>query len=1016
MVEDKLLDEAECIERLLRLTPYDYSLALQIKRQARKWVQTLRAESDEHTLLDSFLAEYGLSNEEGVALMCLAEAFLRIPDDTTQEMLIRDKLGHKDWERHLGRADSWLVNSSTWALMLTGRVLSVADEHAPDAWFNRLVGKLGQPLLQTAVRQAMQILGQEFVVGETIEAALRETVPDASTVYSFDMLGEGARNRQSAERYRAAYAAAIAAVAREPRDEDPYFTNSVSIKISALHPRYEPLKQSMVEDELYATLLGLCELAQRSGVPVSIDAEEADRLQFSLDLFARLCRALPGWSGLGLVVQAYGKRAPRVIDWAADLARETDRRLPVRLVKGAYWDAEIKHAQEQGLRDYPVYTRKPTTDAAYLVCARKMLDATDAIYPQFATHNAHTVAAIVAMCGAAEFECQRLHGMGEHLYKVARRSHPDLRIRVYAPVGEHRDLLAYLVRRLLENGANSSFVNRLFDAEIAVETLVQDPFDRVRTYISARHPNIPLPEHLYGSQRRNSQGVDLADQGEVEASWSTKGPPRLTVESRCTVAQSPPEQTVVLAAPGHTTEIVSDVAWFDVTGVSALYESAVSGFTEWSSLPAGHRANILLQLADLLEAHKHELYTLLSWEVGKTVADCVGEVREAVDFCRYYAQLGKQQFSEPSALPGPTGEDNFLSLHGRGVFVCISPWNFPLAIFVGQVAAALMAGNAVIAKPAETTPRIAVKAAHLMLDAGLPEHVCQVVIGGAELGAALVHEARCAGVAFTGSTRVARRINLALAEKAGAIVPLIAETGGQNAMIVDSTALMEQVTDDVVHSAFYSAGQRCSALRVLCLQEDIADDALAMIKGAMAELVVGPAHDSLTDVGPIITATAHADLLAYVATCKANECGVYTPDIELPGDGHFMHPTIIELNSIEQLGEEVFGPVLHVVRFDDDHLVEVVERINTTGYGLTFGIHSRLDHRIDRLVAVSRAGNVYVNRNMIGAVVGVQPFGGQGLSGTGPKAGGPHYLLRFCSEKTVTRNTTATGGNLDLLA
>ena len=717
----KLLDEGECVAQLRQSAPYDTTATDAIQKTAAGWVQALRDETDKHTLLDTFLSEYGLSNEEGVALMCLAEAFLRIPDTDTAELLLQEKLADGDWAAHLGQADSWLVNSSTWALMLTGKTLSVDDKKPPDDWFEVLVAKLGLPIVQRAVRVAMQILGKEFVLGESIEEALSNSTPDACTAYSFDMLGEGARDRASAARYLAAYRSAITAVGASPSPR----RNSVSIKLSALHPRYEPLQQSRTGPELLRTLLELTELARDCDVPISIDAEESERLQFSLDLFAQLCQQMSGWEGLGLVIQAYGKRAPTIIDWAAALAGKTNRRIPIRLVKGAYWDAEIKRAQEQGLAEYPVYTRKATTDASYLYCAWKLLDEAANLAPQFATHNAHTVAAVLKMAKSPDaIEFQRLHGMGEHLYEVVRRDHPDLPLRVYAPVGRYTDLLAYLVRRLLENGANSSFVNRLLDADLPLEVLLQDPFRLLKKRRRPRNPNIVLPAALYGTARKNSTGLDLSDPHAIAEYWREAPLPPAAVRSVTALVTE--GTTLPHASPADASASLGTIEEFPQESVEAAFRAGAQAQPDWDATGA-QRADHLEQLADLLEQNKADLYALLCHEAGKTVADCVSEVREAIDFCRYYADCGRKQFGEPLAMPGPTGERNELSLHGRGVFVCISPWNFPLAIFLGQVSAALMAGNTVIAKPAERTPRIAQYTIELLHSTGVPPAVHGVI-------------------------------------------------------------------------------------------------------------------------------------------------------------------------------------------------------------------------------------------------------------------------------------------------
>ena len=980
--ETKFIAEHACVEKLLCEIPYDEAASGEICATAAAWVRTLREEREKHTLLDTFLSEYGLTNEEGVALMCLAEAFLRIPDPDTAQYLLKDKVGTSDWRSHLGHADNWLVNSSTWALMLTGRVFTMDESHSRIDWLSRLMASLGRSAFLNAVRHAMKLLGSEFVLGESIEDAVDRTVDQggAKTRYSFDMLGEGARTFARAQSYFEAYAHAIRTVAHGSKPH-----NSISIKLSALHPRYEPLQQARVHSDMLQRLHRLCDLAGEHDIALTIDAEESDRLLFSLDLFAHLFEHTGSWPGLGIVVQAYGKRAPGIIDWLAELSRVHNKRTHVRLVKGAYWDAEIKQAQQLGLDDYPVYTRKPTTDAAYLHCAAKLL-AADGLVPQFATHNAHTIAAVLNIAKpGGDFEFQRLHGMGEHLYDLVRRDHANVPVRVYAPVGHHQDLLAYLVRRLLENGANSSFVNAVLDRDADPDQLVLDPFQQLASYEQARHPNISLPSTLYGSERVNSPSWDTSNPGRVSEQW-------------CTVPAEVPA-----------------VADYPLPEIANAFERAGAAQAGWEQLGGGARADIFMNAARRLNDNRQTLYALLREEAGKTLQDAVSEVREAADFCRYYSVRGRELFEAAINLPGATGETNQMSLHGRGTFVCISPWNFPLAILLGQISAALMAGNTVLAKPAEATPNIARFAVNLLHQAGVPKDVCQLIPGDADHGKMLVAHPGCAGVAFTGSTNVARQINLTLAQRAGPILPFIAETGGINAMIVDSTALLEQMCDDVIRSAFSSAGQRCSALRLLCLQDEIYDAAMEMIQGAMETLHVGAARHPYTDIGPIISKQAHARLAQHVIDCRSAGHTVFQPHQACTLADTLFPPTLIELDSPRQLQEEHFGPILHVVRYQADQLELLVDEINALGFGLTSGVHTRLQHRADHLSRKINAGNIYINRDMIGAVVGSQPFGGQGLSGTGPKAGGPHYLPRFAIERVVSTNTTASGGNIALL-
>ena len=1019
----KFTDEESLIATLLDAPPYDDELAGRIGNDAAALVRAVRADRAGRTMLDRFLAEYGLSNQEGVALMCLAEALLRIPDSGTAERLIADKLGTGAWSSHIGHSEDLIVNASTWALMLTGRLVALDREFASDPleWMRRLANRLGEPVIQGALRQAMHILGAEFVLGRTIEEALRRSAE--SVRYSYDMLGEGARDARSANRYFNAYSHAIESLAAAKREGGGDADASVSVKLSALHPRYAFAQRERVLAELIPRLRRLARTAAASGIALTIDAEEADRLDLSLDVFEWLAADddLAGWSGLGMAVQGYGKRALPVIEWLVALARSTGRRIPVRLVKGAYWDAEIKHAQTLGYPDFPVFTRKANTDLSYLACARRMLEHPDELAAQFATHNAHAIAAVMALAGSfRDFEFQRLHGMGESLYRAAASHYPDLPpLRVYAPVGSHEDLLAYLVRRLLENGANASFVNRVLNEQLPPETLASDPLRQVRETSPAAHPRIRAPGELFGDRRANSAGLDLTDAENVE-----------NLERACAVLTESPLHAAPIvagmASPGSSRAILNPANRGELLGycidtrpadVRRAVAIAAREHAAWNDRSAAERAALLDAAADQLEATRETFVALLVKEAGKTLPDAVGEIRETVDFCRYYAAEALRLTAEPAALPGPAGESNRLSLHGRGVFACISPWNFPLAIFVGQIAAALVTGNTVVAKPAEETPLIAFKAVRLLHAAGVPAGVLHLVTGDGTIGAALVSELAIAGVAFTGATDTAWSINRTLAARDAPIAALIAETGGQNVMVVDSTALPEQVTDDVIQSAFGSAGQRCSALRVLYLQDDIADRTLTMIKGAMDELRVGDPGKLATDVGPVISRTAAAELEAHVARLTpAAASGHAAPLSAECFDGTFVAPVLLEIDSIRRLDAERFGPVLHVVRFPGPEIESAVREAMDTGYGLTLGLHSRISGRAEKLFELVSVGNVYVNRNMVGAVVGSQPFGGQGLSGTGPKAGGPHYLLRFTTEKVLTLNTAAVGGNMELLS
>jgi RHH-type proline utilization regulon transcriptional repressor/proline dehydrogenase/delta 1-pyrroline-5-carboxylate dehydrogenase len=1017
--ECKFADEDEFVSQLLKMNSLGDTARQAIETAAVELVKQVRDRRGEHSLLDTFLQEFGLSNDEGVALLCLAEALLRIPDSDTVDALIADKIVPSNWVEHLGESDSTFVNASTWGLMLTGKVIAVRDDRSAADWLMHLTRRLGEPVVRIAMRQAMSLLGREFVLGETISEALDRSRRNDYAMVSFDMLGEGARTLADAERYLALYASAVNALPVHSGNVLDA-ANGISIKLSALHPRYQATKRNRFFAELYPRLSHLAELAFSRNVQLAIDAEEASRCELSLELFARLCResALRGWNGPGLVVQAYSKRSLSIIDWLADLAQQTDRRIPVRLVKGAYWDAEIKAAQVAGHPDFPVFTRKENTDLCYLVCAQRLFSC-DRLFPQFATHNAHTIASIMELAAdrAGErraFEFQRLHGMGELLYRRSVQHYEHFPPqRVYAPVGSHEDLLPYLVRRLLENGANSSFVNRFLDEKVPAREVVKDPVAVCLGSSVHRSERIPTPERLLQPVRVNSAGRDFADYRALDALSAEISEWRWT-ETSVARTVSASNRLHSVRNPANQHETVGQIALSRPEDVQSAFASARRAFPEWNRRGAAGRAAILESVAEELEHASGELTALLVKEAGKTLTDADAEVREAVDFCRYYAAESRRLF-RPMHLPGPTGEDNQLLLKGRGVFVCISPWNFPLAIFTGQIAGALAAGNCVIAKPAEQTPLIAELAVRLWKLAGLGDGCLSLLTGGGELGAQLVSHASCAGVAFTGSTATAHAIQLKLANRPGPIIPLIAETGGQNAMIVDSSALLEQVTDDVIVSAFSSAGQRCSALRVLCLQQDIADRALTMILGAMRELRVADPVEVDADIGPLIDDAALQALRSHVERMKQQGHPVHEVTDNLPADGYFMAPTLIELDSIGELDAEHFGPILHVVRFPSEELLQIVNEINDTDYALTLGIHSRIDGHRRLILEHAAAGNVYVNRNMIGAQVGVQPFGGQALSGTGPKAGGPHYLLQFATEQTVTINTTAQGGDVELL-
>lgn len=933
--------------------------------------------------VNQFLQEYRLNSSEGVALLSLAEAFLRVPDPETADLLIADKLGEADWRAHAGRSASRLVNSATWGLIV-GRAL--VTESGQGGVLRRLIARAGEPFVRQAVGAAMRMMGEVFVMGRSIEEAMRRMRKPEHRGFtaSFDMLGEAARTHPDAERYLRAYENAIDAVG-----SDAAAGHSVSVKLSALHPRYEVAHWERAVPALTGMLEGLARRAADKGIALTVDAEESERLEMSLEIIEAVARqpALRGWDGFGMAVQAYSKRARAVIAWADELAAATGRKLAVRLVKGAYWDSEIKRTQEAGLDDYPLFTRKAATDVSYLACARDMLEAAN-LAPAFASHNALTVATIVEWAGdRRDFEFQRLHGMGEGLYERLVREEGH-HCRIYAPVGGHRDLLAYLVRRLLENGANSSFVHQLADARLTDEELLADPVERITAVGASRHPAIPLPRDLFAPERRNSAGIDLQD--------------------RRTLAQIAGQ---VAERRGFTRP--PEVA---PAAVGALVERARAAFPAWSAQPIAARAACLDRLADLLETHRTELMAICVHEARKTIPDALAEVREAVDFCRYYADQARAHL-QPTELPGPTGERNVLRMEGRGVWATVAPWNFPLAIFLGQTVAALVTGNTVVAKPAPQTPAIAARAVALAHEAGVPADVLILAPGGPDTGAALVADPRIAGVAFTGSTGTARKIARALLDdETRPLTPLIAETGGINAMIVDSTALAEQVVQDVITSAFRSAGQRCSALRLLLLQDDIAETTLEMLRGAMDTLVLGDPADPATDVGPVIDAAAHAQLIGYCDSRRDD----WLHRLPLPAaadpDMFFVPPTLIRLRDIEALDREWFGPVLHVATWRAGALEETIDRVNAKGFGLTMGLHSRIARSGETVEALARVGNLYVNRSMIGAIVGSQPFGGEGLSGTGPKAGGPHYLPRFCAERVTSTDTTSAGGNATLLS
>ncbi len=1004
-----------------------------INQRAMELVRRVRASSAERSSMAAFMLEYDLSSEEGIVLMCLAEALLRIPDADTAEQLIADKLAEADWEQHLGKSNSLFVNASTWGLMLTGKLIGVGRSTQKNFAhvLGRLANRSGEPVVRMAIRQAMRIMGHQFVMGNTIEATLERSrgKHHRHARHSFDMLGEAAMTAADAERYQQAYLNAIHVIGKHRGTEDIYAADSISVKLSALHPRYEYAQRERVLAELPRRLLQLAEAAAGYDIALTVDAEEAERLMLSLEVFAKVASApsLAGWQGLGLAIQAYQKRCWQVIGWLEKLAADTGRRLPVRLVKGAYWDTEIKLAQQEGYPGYPVFTRKVNTDLSYLACAQRLLQSPQWFYPQFATHNAHTIAAIRELAGDQDgYEYQRLHGMGEDLYACVRED-PELlsHCRVYAPVGDHKDLLPYLVRRLLENGANTSFVNRISDEQLAVEEVIADPLEAFDRLTVIAHPGIPLPMDLYldnsGRGRRNSSGLPLYHEPTLAdlqtAMQQAVNLPQPAVPLLAFAPES--KQTpAVVTDPALPARVVGHVNWASAADVQQAMTAARKAFPDWDRVPVRERAGMLQQAADRLQQAHAAFMSMAVLEAGKSVRDALAEVREAIDFLRYYAEQAVTLMAEPKTMPGPTGETNQLYLHGRGVFACISPWNFPLAIFTGQIAAALVTGNCVLAKPAEQTPLIAFEMVRLLHAAGIPREVLQFLPGdGGGVGASMTALPDLAGVVFTGSNATAKAIHRSLAEHNREIPIIIAETGGQNAMIVDSSALPEQVTRDVITSAFLSAGQRCSALRVLYVQDDIAEHLLQMLAGAMQELTLGQPGLLATDIGPVIDKEALNMLLSHRR--KLDDMGRLIAEVPMPQavpGGYFIAPCAFEIDSIKQLGSEVFGPILHVIRYPSGRLDQVLDDIAETGFGLTLGIHSRIDAVHKYITNRVRIGNIYINRNMTGAVVGVQPFGGEGLSGTGPKAGGPFYLPRFCAEKTLTNNTAAVGGNASLLA
>lgn len=1020
-------DETTCLENLLPQATFTPDALNRITATATQLVKSTRLNRKKQGGLDAFLHAYDLSSEEGIALMCLAEALLRIPDQATRDKLISDKISTANWARHLNKKNSLFVNAATLSLLMTGKIYSPLRDTKKSLGqsLQRFLTRTSSHLISPIIMQGMKVMGKQFVMGTTIEKALARAQASEALGYrySYDMLGEAAKTREDAAKYFKSYQDAIEAIGKASQGLTHITGPGISIKLSALHPRYELAKRDLVMSELAPQLLSLAQAAKAYNIGFTIDAEEADRLELSLDIIEKVFSdpSLNGWEGFGLAVQSYQKRAPFVIDWLADLAKRNQRRLMVRLIKGAYWDAEIKLSQLLGLEGYPVFTRKNSTDVSFIACAKKLLAAPDCFYPQFGTHNAYSVAAILEIAGAnRQFEFQCLHGMGQTLYdQVVAKNNLNIPCRIYAPVGTHKDLLGYLVRRLLENGANSSFINSIADDQIPIEKIINDPVARIAALANKPHPSIPLPKHLFGQERLNSSGVDFSNMQTLEQlkvkmdalanhQWIA-GP--IINGNKLT---SSPEQ--IINSPSNTANKIGTVHEATTADVKQALEEADKALVSWGKTSVEDRAACLERAADLFEKNMPQLMTLLCKEGGKQLVDCVSEIREAVDFCRYYAVCARKDL-QTKTLNGPTGELNQLSLHPRGVIACISPWNFPMAIFAGQIVAALAAGNTVIAKPAEQTPLIAAETIRLLHQAGIPVNALQFLPGRGEIvGAELVADTRIAGVMFTGSTETARLINQSLAKRLGPIVPLIAETGGQNAMIVDSSALPEQVVADVISSAFNSAGQRCSALRVLFLQEEIAPRVIEMLKGAMHDISLGDPSLLSTDIGPVIDNDALTMLNNHVATMKKEATFIYQVEPKQLPNGYYFAPCVFELKDLSLLKREIFGPVLHIIRYAAKELDNILDQIINTGYGLTLGVHSRIDTTIKHIQDRMPVGNMYVNRNIIGAVVGVQPFGGEQSSGTGPKAGGPNYLPRLCVERAISINTTAAGGNATLVS
>lgn len=1019
------LNELESISNLLEFAKLDDKALAHIQKEATSLVKHVRNMRHKSSGIDSFLAEYSLSTDEGIALMCLAEALLRVPDKKTIDNLIKDKLASANWHEHKGQSSSFFVNATTWALMLTGKILSPEKaENRLNKALMKIVNRSGESVVRAAVDKAMRIMSRQFVKGRTIAEALERAVKKEQRgfLFSYDMLGEAALTMQDAQKYYDAYSDAIIAIGKSmTKSQGVYKNPGVSVKLSALFPRYQEVTHERVVNELAPKVLALAQLARKYNISFTIDAEESERLDVSLDVIEKVFvdPSLDGWDGFGMAVQSYQKRAFWILDWIANLAKNANRRFMVRLIKGAYWDSEIKKTQMQGLEDYPVFTRKMFTDVSFQACAKKILTMTDVIYPQFATHNAYSVALILNLAGDyQDYEFQCLHGMGSELYEEIIKEE-NIPCRIYAPVGSHEDLLPYLVRRLLENGANSSFVNRIVDDKAPISDLVKHPIIESQAMLEKINHNIPLPKDIFLPERKNSKGIDILNREDrkILKEELLKIKPEKWIATPIVCGQKfSLKNAVKVYSPIDKSREIGRVVEASDKDVDKAIEVAHKTFKDWHKTPVALRTELIENFAQLLEENMPELLKMACLEAGKTFNDGIAEIREAVDFCYYYAEKAHQLMNEPLTLQGYTGESDIYEVFGRGTILCISPWNFPLAIFIGQVIAALATGNTVIAKPAEQTPLIAYFAINLMHKAGIPLGAVQLLPGRGEVvGAKLVADTRIKGVIFTGSTDTAQIINKTLASRGGEIIPLIAETGGQNAMVVDSSALLEQVVNDVINSAFGSAGQRCSALRVLYVQEEIYDKLLNMLKGAMAEVKIGDPSWLNTDVGPVIDKDALNIIQTHITEFKNKIISKCDLSDECD-NGTFIAPHAIEISSINELSKEIFGPVLHIVKYKSNKLDNVIDEINSTGYGLTLGVHSRVNATAQYIKERVHVGNVYINRNMIGAVVGLQPFGGQGLSGTGPKAGGPLYLSRLVHEKVCSTDTTAAGGNATLMS